>query len=105
MPPFAAAQLLTPLLCVLLLGILTGCHRHQDHFPLRNPQTGQQVICYSGEYWLEEGGPQIRVAEQCMQACPRYGFKRQTGNPYADNILPKAPDEDVKKDIPSACLP
>ena len=104
MPPFAGARLLTPLLCVPLLGTLTGCH-NQDHFAMQNRETGQQVVCHSGEYWFAEGLPQIRIAEQCLQACARYGFKLQTVNPYAADITPKAPDEDVKKDIPSACLP
>jgi len=104
MLPFTGARLRTPLFCVLLMGISAGCYR-RDHIPMRNPDTGQEVVCYTGEYTMLPGDAQIRIAEQCMRACARYGFKRQTGNPYADNVQPKAPDEDVKKDIPSACLP
>ena len=80
-----------------------GCAT-QDRFPMRNAETGQEVVCRSGAYWLEEGAPQMRIAQQCMQACAAHGFHRSTGNPFADKIQPKAPDDDVKAFIPAACL-
>jgi hypothetical protein len=69
-----------------------------------NPQTGQQVMCVSGDYTFEEGALQLRIADQCMQACARHGFKL-TDRTYADRVRPSAPDEDVKPYIPAACLP
>ena len=84
--------------------LAAGCAT-QDHFPMRNPETTQEVMCVSGKYWIKEGAPQMRIATQCMQACAVHGFRRHTGNPYADYIQPKAPDEDVKQYIPAACLP
>jgi len=56
---------------------------------MKNLSTGEEVLCRSGDYFIEEGAPQVRIATQCMSACARYGFKRQTGNPYTDNIQPK----------------
>jgi hypothetical protein len=85
-------------------GMVAGCAVH-DNFPMRNPETGQEVTCQSGEYWIEEGSPQVRIATQCIQACERHGFRRFTGNPYADAPHPKAPDSDVLPFIPSSCLP
>jgi hypothetical protein len=85
-------------------GSLAGC-AVRDDFPMRHPVTGAEVMCHSGEYWFEEGAPQLRIAEQCIHACERYGFRRFTGNPYADAPQPRAPDEDLVPSIPSACLP
>ena len=76
----------------------------RDEFPMRNPTTGQQVTCYSGEYWYEESGEAYDVSLQCMSACERYGFVWQGGNEYY-KPNPKAPDEDMKQFIPAACLP
>jgi len=84
--------------------LIAGCATRDD-FPMRNPETGQEVTCHSGEYWIEEGVPQMRIATQCLQACAMHGFRRNTGNPYADNIQPKAPDDEMKPYIPAACLP
>ena len=72
---------------------------------MRNPDTGQEVVCYSGWYSFEEGGPEVRIAEQCIDACNRYGFLLFTGNRYADHPHPHDPDEDVKPFIPAPCLP
>ena len=73
---------------------------------MRNAETGQEVVCYSGRYWFDEGVPQLRIAEQCMRACARYGFERVTDHPYVPKKYPPlAPDEDVKPFIPDACLP
>ncbi|ASG21651.1 hypothetical protein [Nitrospirillum viridazoti] len=90
----------------LLSGVLFagGC-AHRDEFPLRNPQTGQAVTCRSGPYRFEEGAPQLRIADQCLRACARYGFRSHTGNPYADAIAPATPDDDVRPFIPKECLP
>ena len=76
----------------------------RDEFPMRNPTTGQEVTCYSGYYWFEEGLPQLRIADQCTNACERYGFVWQGGNEYY-KPNPKVPDEDMKQFIPAACLP
>jgi phage/plasmid primase-like uncharacterized protein len=83
--------------------VLVACAQ-RDHFPMDNPKTGQQVACVSGDYSFGEGLPQVRIAEQCMRACARYGFKL-TDRLYADRIRPAAPDDDVKPYIPEACLP
>ena len=72
---------------------------------MRNSQTGKVVICKSGTYGIEEGAPQLRIAEQCVRACARYGFQRFTGNPYADSMSGKDPDDDVRPLIPAECLP
>jgi hypothetical protein len=72
---------------------------------MRDPETGQEVMCKSGEYWIEEGLPQLRIAMQCIHACEMQGFRQFTGNPYADAPHPKAPDDDVKPYIPAPCLP
>ena len=71
---------------------------------MRNPETGHEAMCESGEYWLEEGAPQIRIAMQCIHACEAHGYTRVTGNPYADAPHPAIPDDDVKKFIPAECL-
>jgi hypothetical protein len=90
---------------LLLLSVgIQGC-AHRDDFPMRNPANGQEVLCQSGEYWFDEGMPQMRVAEQCIRACERYGFRRFTGNPYADAPHPQNPDKDIMPFVPPACLP
>lgn len=83
---------------------IAGCSHH-DNFPMRNAVTGQEVTCRSGDYGLEEGAPQMRIASQCFAACARYGFQRQMGNPYADKVQGRVPDDDVKQYMPAACLP
>jgi hypothetical protein len=83
---------------------ISGC-AVRDDFPMRNPATGQEVVCHSGEYRFEEGAPQMRIAMQCIHACERYEFRSFTGNPYADEPHPQAPDSDVVPFIPQACLP
>lgn len=77
----------------------------RDDFLMRNPATGEEVVCHSGEYTFEEGAPQMRIAEQCLHACERYGFRQLTGNPYDDAPNPGVPDTDVVPFIPKACLP
>ena len=76
----------------------------RDHFPMKNPTTGQELTCYSGEYWYEESVEAYDIAVQCIHACERYGFRRGSVNDYY-NPNPKAPDEDMKQFIPAACLP
>ena len=76
----------------------------RDHFPMRNEATGETVTCYSGYYTFEEGAPQVRIAEQCISACERYGFRRVSVNDYY-RPNPRPPDEDVKSYIPRQCLP
>jgi hypothetical protein len=76
----------------------------RDHFPMRNPATGQEVTCYSGEYWYEESSYDLKIAEQCISACERYRFRRVSVNDYY-KPNPKIPDEDMKQFIPAACLP
>lgn len=98
------SRLLGATLIGLTTAVTTGCATRDD-FPMRNPDTGQEVTCHSGEYWIEEGSPQMRIATQCLQACAAHGFHRYTGNPYADNIQPKSPDDEMKPYIPAACLP
>jgi hypothetical protein len=83
--------------------MLAGC-TVQSYFPMRNPETGAEVMCRSGKFWIEEGAPQMRIAIQCFHACEMHGFRRHTGNPYSDTPHPKAPDEDVKPYIPAPCL-
>ena len=89
---------------VLLTAGVTSC-AVRDDFPMRSTVTGQEIVCHSGWYRFEEGAPELRVAEQCMAACSRYGFQRLTGNCYSDNIPPRDPEEDMKAYIPAACLP
>ncbi len=81
-----------------------SCSPVRDEFPMRNAATGQQVTCYSGYYWFEEGLPQLRIALQCRSACERHGFVWQGGNEYY-KPNPEVPDEDMKQFIPAACLP
>jgi hypothetical protein len=92
---------------LLLVGIsallLSAC-AVRDSFPMRNPDTGQEITCHSGWYVIEEGVPQMRIATQCIRACERYGFRRFTGNPYADQPHPAAPDDAMRPEIPIACL-
>ena len=67
-----------------------------------NPNTGQQVICYSGYYAFYEGAPQIDIAMQCTHACELHGFGE------SNNVIakpePKEPDPEMKQYIPEACL-
>jgi hypothetical protein len=83
--------------------VATGCATRDD-FPMRNLATGQEVICHSGWYWGEEGAPQMRILEQCGNACNRYGIRRLVDAHY-EGLSPHDPDEDVKPFIPSECLP
>jgi hypothetical protein len=39
-----------------------------DHFPMRNPITGENVTCRSGEYWIEESSFDVDVATSCIHA-------------------------------------
>ena len=90
-----------PTLMALVL-FLAGCPAHRDSFTMRNPTTGQEVMCYSGYYTLYEGAPQIRIADQCIHACERYGFKRL--NTYeSEKPEPRTPDEEMREYIPAAC--
>ena len=84
--------------------LISGCGT-RDEFPMHNPATGQDVVCHSGRYGFEEGLPQMRIAIQCIQACKQYGYRRTTGNPYADAPNPNAPDSDVRQEIPPQCQP
>jgi hypothetical protein len=86
----------------VLSGAVCGCAM-RDHFPMKNAATGQAVTCYSGYYRFEEGVPQYRIAEQCMHACERFGFKWIGANEYY-RLDPKPPDADVIPFIPPACL-
>jgi hypothetical protein len=86
---------------LLLLLSATAC-AHRDHYPMRNPATGEEVTCYTPYYSF--GLPEMRTAEQCIHACERYGFEYQRSNQYY-KPAPKAPDEDVKPYVPAACLP
>ena len=81
-----------------------ACGPVRDHFPMKNSTTGQEVTCYSGYYWFEEGLPEYKIAEQCISACERYGFRRVSVNDYYKPNA-KAPDTDMKQFIPAACLP
>ncbi len=94
------------LLKTVLIAFLcaSGCGA-RDEFPMHNPTTGQDIVCRSGRYWFDEGLPQARIGAECIHACERYGFKRQTGNPYADAAQPRQPDDDVRPEIPAVCLP
>ena len=95
--------LLIPLIALLASACIFA-RPVRDHFPMKNPTTGQQVTCYSGEYWYEESGYDLEIADQCRNACERYGFVWQGGNEYY-KPNPKAPDEDMRQFIPAACLP
>lgn len=92
------------LIAILPAFFLTGCGT-RDHFPMHNPETGLDVVCYSGEYTFEEGLPQMRVALACIHACEMKGYRQQTGNPYTDAPAPAPPPEDLKSEIPKACWP
>jgi hypothetical protein len=92
------------LIALLSLFALTGCG-HRDAFPMHNDETGQDVVCHSGEYWIEEGMPQMRVTLACLHACEMKGYRRHTGNPYADEPHPAPPPDDLKPEIPQACWP
>ena len=93
--------LLIPLIALLASACIFA-RPVRDHFPMKNPTTGQEVTCYSGEYWYEESGEAYDIAVQCISACERYGFVWQGGNEY---YKPRTPDEDKKQFIPAACLP
>lgn len=89
-------------LAIMLTLAVSGCGT-RDHFPMKNPATGQEVICHSGWYFGEEGAPQVRIAMQCIRSCNQYGFYRIVEGRY-ESLDPHAPDEDVKPSIPSECL-
>ena len=95
--------LLIPLIAVLVSACIFA-RPVRDHFPMKNPTTGQEITCYSGEYWYEESSYDLEIAEQCISACERYGFRRVSVNDYY-KPNPKIPDEDMKQFIPAACLP
>lgn len=78
------------MLLIAAVTVISGC-AVRDDFPMRNPGTGQEVMCHSGTYTFEEGAPQMRIADQCIHACERYGFRMFSGNPDAQ--APAASDE------------
>jgi hypothetical protein len=88
----------------LFLTYLLARRSGHETLPLRNPFTGQEVVGQSGRYRFDEGAPQLRIATQSMAACARHGFKPDSENPFAHEVIPQNPDEDVKASIPSARL-
>jgi len=93
--------------------LLTACS-HRDEFPMHNPQTGEDVVCHSGAYVLEEGTWHMAIALACIHSCERYGFRRFTGHPHTDIPRPAPPrdylepgmtESDLLSEIPERCLP
>jgi len=85
----------------------------QGSFPMRNPQTGDEVMCRSGITWQNESwasdawqnaawdsnpGSQDDVLEACIHACERFGFRAEGMAPEPAN-----PPKNMAVLLPEAC--
>jgi hypothetical protein len=100
-------SMLRRLLGTMLIGLasvlVAGCAT-RDTFPMRNAETGQEVTCHSGYYWIEEGAPQLRVATECMRACGLRGYVRVPADPYPIIYDAGPVPKDLIAEIPASCL-
>ena len=83
---------------------LSGCES-RDYFPMHNPLTGQDVVCRSGPYFIEESSAAADIFGACISACEVHGFRQTKYNQDADEPPAVHPPERLKSEIPKVCLP
>jgi hypothetical protein len=93
----------------LLNVALIGCTARQDHYLMRKAPTGGEVTCVTLPYTFLPGSPHLNVANECVAACARRGF-RQVGTPYHyDRLIlsepaPREVSEASRPYVPRACI-
>jgi len=95
------------LFLAIVIALAVGSCAQVTEYPMAKSGVRQQIFCQSGPYPVgEEQGPeQIRIKNECLGACARYGYHQLIYDAPPPAVMAKAPAEDAIPFIPKECLP
>jgi len=91
-------------LAALTLSAAVGGCASRSEYPMRHPQTGEELFCYSGPHVMMASSKDMDIAEACIHACERYGFQPVRSHSV---YTPRPADPPAKfiDAVPARCLP
>jgi len=91
-------------LAALTLSAAVGGCTTRESTLMRHPQTGEELFCYTREYYVESSSKDIAFSEACIHACERYGFQPvRSHSVYTPK--PADPPAEFLVAVPARCLP